>query len=647
MRPPRDSAVSDGYSRPQQAWHCGLADDGPPCPLGPDGRGCCPGAAACHPLRAGDRWVCNRSPERGGPCEDGPGHDGRCGVAQHCTPVRALRSRRGRFVVGCLVAAVGAIVMAMSGRWRNELIVPGELSPHHAHLVTGANAEMRCAQCHAAGNATAAQWLGVGESSTSGATQTSLCMACHEKSFPNEMATAAHNVSLASLRTAAGVTESAPPHGDRDAAEPIACAACHREHQGREHDLAAITDAACQACHRVRFASFGSGHPEFGLWPYEQRTRIAFDHASHLQKHFPAGQREFSCATCHEPDAAGDRQLTRSYAATCAECHDKALGVSLAQGVSLAALPMLDVAALADAGQAVGAWPAEADGDFDGRVGVFAVALVLAKPLAADATRVLGADFDYFDLDVDDAAQTAAGVALARELKSLVDDVATRGEAAVRERIATLLGREVSDAELRDLAGTLQTAPTGGGVVRLKPAGHDDPTLRAWLDALAEASAGPQGKLVEPLLRAALKPTAPGQCGSCHTVERSAAGRLAVQWRAAPAREESFGLTTFAHDAHLLQSQLRDCAACHRVAATASAAVAPASDDPRQFVAQFEPMTKTTCANCHAAGAAGDSCTQCHRYHSKAGDLRLEARGPMQRDLTTLQPPVYSLQPQH
>ena len=70
-----------------------------------------------------------------------------------CTPVRSLRARRGRFAVGCLVAAVGAACMALSGPWRNELIAPGVLSVHHAHLVDGANASLRCAQCHGAGNA--------------------------------------------------------------------------------------------------------------------------------------------------------------------------------------------------------------------------------------------------------------------------------------------------------------------------------------------------------------------------------------------------------------------------------------------------------------------------------------------------------------
>lgn len=616
MRPPRD-AVNQDYVRLQQSWQCGLADQGLPCPLGPNGRGCCPAAAACHPLRDGDRWICNRTPERGGPCAAGPGHDGACAVAYRCTPVRALRSRRGRFVVGCLVAAVGAACTAMSGSWRNELIAPGPLSFHHAHLVDGANASTRCAQCHAAGNASVGQWLGGADASTNVASQTSLCMACHEKTILRELATAAHNVSLAALRGAAAAGDDGAGHGRRNAAEPIACAACHREHQGRHHDLAAISDAACQACHRERYHSFADGHPDFGPWPYERRTRIAFNHASHQLKHFPADNQAFACATCHESDATGRRQLTRSYEASCASCHDKGITASLAQGVPAAALPTLDVAALKAAGYDVGAWPAEADGDFDGRVPWAAQVLVSAKPQAAEALAKLGTEFDFFDVDVENRAQTDAAVAVAQELKVLVDDVTARGNAAIGERLSVVLGRELTPGVLQVL-GRLVPGDHAARSLQLEPTSHADPTLRAWLDVLAELSSGPHAGAVEPLLRAAFHPTAPGQCGSCHSVERNAAGRLAIQWHAATANNDALGLTHFAHGAHTLQSQLRDCTACHRVSTTAVSTSAYASDDPRQLVAQFEPMTKASCVACHAAGAAGDRCTQCHRYHAKS-----------------------------
>jgi hypothetical protein len=616
VRPPRDAANQD-YVRLQQAWQCGLADEGLPCPLGPTDRGCCPAAAACHPLRDGDRWICNRAAERGGPCAAGPGHDGACAVTYRCTPVRALRSRRGRFVVGFFVAAFGAACMAMSGSWRNELIVPGALSVHHAQLVDGANASARCAQCHAAGNSSVGQWLGFAEASTKVASQTSLCMTCHEKTISRELATAAHNVSLAALRGAASAGDDGAGHGRRDAAEPIACSACHREHQGRDHDLAAISDAACQACHRERYHSFAEGHPDFGLWPYTRRTRIAFDHASHQTKHFPADKREFACATCHEGDATGARQLTRGYEAGCAACHDQGLAVSLAQGVPAVALPTLDVAALKMAGYEVGAWPDAADGDFDGRVPWVAQVLVSAKPQAAEALGMLGTEYDFFDVDVQNRPQTEAALIIALELKALADDVAARGDAAIGERLGSVLGREQSPAELQAV-GRLEPVDNGSSSLQLKPTGHADAALRAWLDVLAELASGPQADAAEPLLRAALKPTAPGQCGSCHSVERNAAGRLAIQWHAAAANNDALGLTHFAHGAHTLQSQLRDCTACHRVSATPSSASAYASDDPHQFVAQFEPMTKASCVACHTAGAAGDHCTQCHRYHGKS-----------------------------
>jgi hypothetical protein len=656
VRRPRETAPAEGYMRPQQAWQCGLSDDHPPCALGPLGWGRCPASAACHPLREGDRWVCNRSPLRGGPCEHGPGHDGACPVVHRCAPVRSLRGRRGRMLVGALAAAVGAALMALSGSWRNEIIVPGPLSAHHAHLVDGANPSSRCAQCHPGGNNSATAWLGFSSSdesasATPGASQSTLCMACHEKSFSRELALAAHNMPLAELRAAAGGTTVTAKWGGprRDAAEPIACSACHQEHHGRMHDLAAISDAACQACHRQEFASFAQDHPDFGNWPYERRTRIVFDHASHQAKHHPAQKQAFACADCHQADTSGAWQLTRNYAASCAGCHDKGLGVSLAGGVSLVALPTLDLAALADAGHAVERWPADADGDFDGALPVVLQLLVAAKPEGAAALAELGPQFDFFDVDPDDETQVAAAAVVANELRTLIDDLSNGAQAAIATRLGAVLGRELAEAELDALTARLAPEAIGayrdrwfgadapdddseessdesvGGSwsrdeatfsLRYHPIGHADPWMTAWLNTLAEAAAGPSAAIAEPLLRSALAPTAAGQCGSCHSVERDDAGRLAIQWRPFDPQRERRGPTHFSHAAHVLQSQLADCAACHRIVPGTSPPAPYASDDPRQFVAGFASMAKATCVACHTAGAAGDACTQCHRYHS-------------------------------
>jgi cytochrome c554/c'-like protein len=116
------------------------------------------------------------------------------------------------------------------------------------------------------------------------------------------------------------------------------------------------------------------------------------------------------------------------------------------------------------------------------------------------------------------------------------------------------------------------------------------------------------------MLRAALKPTAPGQCGSCHSVERDAFGRLAIQWRPFDSQQERRGLTHFNHGPHILLPNTGDCTSCHRTAAHAEASYA--GDDPQKFIADFEPMTKASCAACHTPHAAGDGCAQCHSYHA-------------------------------
>jgi predicted CXXCH cytochrome family protein len=567
--------------------------------------------------------------------------------------VRALRQRRARFVAGCLAAIIGAGCMALSGPWRNELLAPGPLSTHHAHLIVhvGTTGE-RCAQCHAAGNSTLTEWLKGRESGA--ATQTALCMACHEKAIASGLATAAHNVPIEQLRSDGDVENDEAFWGSsrRDGAASIACSACHREHRGRNHDLTAISDAACQACHRERYHSFADEHPDFGAWPYERRTRIVFDHASHQRKHYPEEKQSFSCEACHQSDATGDRQLTRSYEVTCSACHDKSLAASLAEGVPLVALPTLDLAALSDAGHSVAPWPADADGDFDGAVPIFARLLLAADPQAAAAMEELGPAFDFYDLDPDNVDQVAAAAAVARHLKALIDHLAARGQPALADRVAVILGRDVTREELEAMAGRLSPdaadafrsrwfaaaadagesvedraamrnlVPGGGWVrddvtlsLRYHAAGHDDPWLRAWLDILAEAADGPRASVAAPLLQAALKPTAAGQCGSCHSLERNAAGRLAVQWHAFQPADGPRRLTYFSHKSHLLQTQLRDCTACHRAAARPDAAGEDVGDDPHQFVAGFEPLTKAACIECHTASAAGNACTQCHRYH--------------------------------
>jgi len=682
MRGPLQEFQSDTYERPNQLWQCGLSETGGSCPMGPAKGGHCPAASACHPVLEGDRWRCNRSPARGGDCDTGPSPEGVCCNVYKCSPVRSLRALRGRFVLGCLLATLGGICLLMSSSARNEAIVPGELSVHHAQLLERGDATQRCATCHSAGTLGFIELLkqAVAEELQQ-PTQTSLCLECHGRQFAPEWATAAHNVDPHGLIDASGDS-----NRRRDPHEPLACAVCHQEHHGASHDLTWMSDSACQACHKRQYNSFAADHPEFEQWPTARRTRIAFDHAAHEFKHFPKEKQPYACATCHALDASGNFQKTLSYEATCANCHDRKIESSWEAGIPLFSLPTLDIDALRTAGHDMGDWPEQATGEFEGAFAPLAKLLLAADESGRASLDKLGADFDFFDLDPDDPAQLQAAADIVWAAKRLMHEVTSQGHASVRARAETVLERKLSLAELADLTSRLSPenlapiaerwlpnlpaemgeagdeirAPRsvfhprdlqvarsrieGGGwmpddetlSLRYLPGGHADPWVTAWINLFAEAASGKHAALAQPLLEIMMAPTAPGQCGTCHSVDRTAGDRLQVQWYAKRGTAQSAlseghnhlvsHFTRFSHGPHLLQSQLADCTACHRTRGAANVMESYTGHTPHVFEAGFEGLRKSQCAECHVSGAAGESCLQCHQYH--AGGLPSLAHKP-------------------
>jgi hypothetical protein len=531
--------------------------------------------------------------------------------------------------------------MALGGSWRNNWLSPGPLSAPHAHLLSAKSGAARCAECHAAANGSLSSWLAPGEGSEAFATsQSAQCAACHEATVSASLATAAHGVAVQELLSEVGRPTPELEDRLRDPRAPIACAACHREHQGRDHRLMAIADNACQACHQARYESFAGDHPDFGDWPYVRSAGVAFDHAAHQAKHYPSRQTEFACVACHASDATGERQLTGDFAAMCAACHESSIAATLEEGLPLIALPGIDAAAVAETGRAPAAWPAAASDDFDGAVPVAAALLVAGEPATAAALERLLPRVDYFDVDPSERRQVEAAGVVAAALKTLVDELADDGPQALAGRLDEVLDRELSQAELASLASGLppevaaafrdrwfgegQTLPAQGGEraallaktppgawfldestlsLRYRAAGHADPWLRAWLDVLAEAASGPRASLAEPLLQAAFSPTAPGQCGQCHLARKGDVGRIAIAWGLPPLADAASRWTRFAHGPHLATM---DCTSCHRMRDAIASG---------ELVSEFEPLAKATCAVCHTPHAAGDSCTQCHRYH--------------------------------
>jgi Fibrinogen binding protein/Doubled CXXCH motif (Paired_CXXCH_1) len=451
------------YERPNQKWVCGRIVEGQPCHLGPDRRGVCRTVGACQPTRAGDRWVCCRSQSAGGPCAPGPFPDGRCGLsAPPCQPVRSVRSRRALVARGIAALAVGFLVLALGTR-ATTLLSPGTLSTSHAELGS-------CGKCHQNFLSGPVGWLHAAFSGIPAANDGSSarCLSCHTFAGqplaahnlpPDEMKSLkARAVIKASVREAplqfqlASAVFSSP----MDKGGGIACASCHREHQGSRADLTAVSNARCQSCHALKFSSLSKGHPAFHNFLSKRRTRINFDHVAHVRKHFPeARQRGLTppetCADCHVNDARGENNVLRGFDRACATCHVgeiRGQGIAGAAGIPIFAVPGLDLETLRERGFSVGEWPAISDRKMPP---IMVAVLAGDKDLTAELKHFL--ELDPLDLRKASDADLKSVVAVAWATKEFFYDLATEGQAPLRGRLSESLQANLSEATLRDLLG--------------------------------------------------------------------------------------------------------------------------------------------------------------------------------------------------
>jgi len=548
--------------------------------------------------------------------------------------------------LGVAVFAVGALCVAVGSSWRTEALAPGELAQPHARLIAGS--QNRCSACHPGGVEAA---LGLpADDAHRGAlaqTQSALCMECHQEQFQKTHALSPHGLPAGTL---------GGEHQNQTQHESIACATCHQEHHGADHDLTFITNGRCQACHQEQFDSFAGDHPNFGHWPYRRRTRINFDHNAHATKHFATKGEAFDCQTCHIDGPHGEAKLTLGFEQSCAQCHESDIGVSAATGIRVLALPTLDEQAIATAGAQLGAWPEGAVGDFDGELPAITKLLLAADPQANAALARLGYDFSFFDLDPDAPADARDAAALAEAMRKLLGNLAERGHAEIFQRVAKLTGAPELDAR-KSLAGAAPVAlfgqagqqwfaatargrptatPTatpdatdlanrqssGGWLLdnnayslRYVPTGHTDPLLQAWIE-LAASLGDDHAQLRSATLAQLAGAKSAGRCATCHSIEQSTNGRLIVNWKSRDTSDVPRTFTKFSHRPHITQPELANCTHCHALDPTADRQSAPyATLQPRDFVSQFQPITKTSCIECHQPKAAGDSCTQCHNYH--------------------------------
>ena len=253
-----------------------------------------------------------------------------------------------------------------------HFLMPGSLTSAHASIEN-------CSSCHGKSGGGKLSWIH-GLVAGDPIADSKACMTCHKMPatafFPHD---ASPDVLISSTKRLTKIAATTPgPLSARaqNAAFPahdvvsrgLTCATCHQEHQGTNFNLSKISNEQCRSCHVVKFDSFDRDHPQFENYPFNQRTRIIYDHASHFDKHFPevakkdaAKRIPEACSTCH--DSQKDRRImsVAPFEKICSGCHlDQITGKERAtgpKGIAFLALPGLDLETLKKKNAAIGEWP--------------------------------------------------------------------------------------------------------------------------------------------------------------------------------------------------------------------------------------------------------------------------------------------------
>ncbi len=389
-------------------------------------------------------WMCGKLGASHS-CYSGPNAAGRCPLRDVCRPQRTWQGKRRPFLVLATLLAIVTISIASFTTTGYSLIKPGELTTSHAQILAGSLDSERCATCHPSASGSLVNWFltastGVAEQGHANVDQTDRCLNCHHSLAKPDVARSAHNVTGQSrdlIRLASTSLRDPSKHsGPRTSInqDDIACGVCHQEHHGAGANLMLVSDAKCQSCHAASFNQFSIDHPDWAEWPYGNGGEIAFNHATHASKHFPASasrsiEASFRCNLCHEQTANNEITRTRSYERACATCHDEALKISSAEGIELVSLPMLPQNLAASQKD----WPIRATGLIDGSVAPLTELLSRGDAVVSRAIGELPSR-EFAQLDVNNAKHRAAALAIASGSQSMLADIAGRGHEAIRQR---------------------------------------------------------------------------------------------------------------------------------------------------------------------------------------------------------------------
>ena len=660
---------SSSYERPNQEFVCGRLAQGKPCLVGPGPGGVCRAGAECRPLNKNGRWVCTRSDAAGGKCADGPLPDGSCcNPLPPCSPKPSIRRQRGMLTRYAIAAVVGLLMVLGGGIAGEAVFSPGPLSASHSEIGG-------CASCHSVAGEGLVGWAHAVFDSGTEESDMKNCVSCHEN-----RGGLAHNLSVGALVEATERAESLGARTDgpivtrvaetvglgvrhADNGE-VACRSCHQEHRGHKADITELSNTECQACHTDEFDGSVARHQEFGAYPYERRTRIQFNHQSHIAKYFTDAQNKDkaprSCRSCHEPDDRGRLMVFTGFDQSCAACHAEFIATKPVVALNL---PGLDVDSLIDLEADTGEWPLDAEGE---EINAISDILMSHDPAYVEARDYIEENLDLFDLEDVDDEELAYVETYLWAYKELLYDILTEGTAAVSERLNASAETQIPDEQVRALMANLNVdallvaqtkwfpnlfeeveahrdgdeipmpedepeilelsedamdgaswAETGGWytedfTLNYRLTGHGDMFMRDWLNLSVSMADNETmtGRLMSELAGA----RSPGGCVECHSIDKVEGGGV-VNWKTRRPDPHTVEFTDFYHSKHFALIGDKGCATCHELNADSEYAKGFSDFDPATFSSNFSPLSQDVCAECHTASLAGNDCTSCHNYH--------------------------------
>ncbi len=152
--------------------------------------------------------------------------------------------------------------------------------------------------------------------------------------------------------------------------------------------------------------------------------------------------------------------------------------------------------------------------------------------------------------------------------------------------------------------------------IRYRPTGHADMFMHTWLDFAGHAYGKDEKGQFAPIFDKLARSDSVGRCTKCHSVDNDH-GAKEVNWMAFDASAVRTRFTTFSHAPHIEMAGTKGCLFCHALTKTPSGDYMKtyAKGDASVYSQNFVPLEKSLCATCHIRQAAGENCTQCHKYH--------------------------------